>query len=71
MIVIVPSPRRVRSLPIAIGIQSDLVMDEFCLGSVDLDEDVMDPSKPFVVPNILKPSKSTNNDLHVLMHRSQ
>lgn len=54
----------VRSLPTPINTLFDLVEDETGPRPVNLDEDILGPSKPFIIPNILEPTKSTHDDLH-------
>lgn len=64
------SLRRVRSPPAPIDIPSNPRMDEFCLGPIDLDEDVVGPLKHLVVPDIPKLTTSIDEDKYAFMGRS-
>lgn len=45
-------PKRVRSLPTSIDIPSKLMENKSSSRPINLDEDVLGPIEPFVVPNI-------------------
>lgn len=46
------------------------MVDKSDLGSIDLDDDVVGHSKLFVIPNILEPTRSIDDDLHALVGKS-
>lgn len=64
MTIAMPSLGRVRSTLVII--LSNPVVDKSSLGLVDLDNEVIGASKPFVIQNILEPFRSTNNYLYAL-----
>lgn len=65
-----PSPRMFKSPPIPTDILSDLVADESSPKPIVLDKEVMGPFKTFIIPNISKPTRFTDDDLHALVRRT-
>lgn len=66
----VPYHIKVRSLPAPVDIPYDKVVDESSLGPIDLDEDIVGPSKSVTILDIWKHTRSIDDDIYAFLGRS-
>lgn len=69
MTIVEPYRRRVRSSLVHIDIPFDPVGKEYGPGPIDLDDDIVDPSKPFVALDVLGPTRPTNDYIYAFVGR--